>query len=229
MSKSQLPSPLRRFGLYGLILLALTLVSTVIFVIVTDENVAADDDPFPPWIHVDKELSPVFEFPESVRSYDTTLNRFVDHFARVCVTGDYSVFRLLWTRHDNPARPDRFEAVFHAINDVRILALEKLPIDHVPDHPDLRGPVYIMLAEYDLEPYADPEKLGPRRIRLAIAKEEGQWRIGPIPGELRELLEAAMQGTPSADGASITSEPGETEPVPPTPKTSANRPARVDS
>ncbi|MCZ6699484.1 MAG: hypothetical protein O7D94_11180 [Planctomycetota bacterium] len=224
-----MPSPMRRFGLYGLILLALTLVSIVVFVIVTDKSVSAEDDIFPPEVTVDPELSPKFVFPESVRTFDTTLNRFVDHFARVCVTGDYSDFRLLYTRHDSPAPPGRFVAMFHAINDVNILALEKLPFDHVPDHPDLQGPVYIMLAEYDLEPYADPEKTGPRRIRLAIAKEEGEWRIGPIPSKLRGMLEAALQETQPAGNALDVSERIDAEPERPSLKTSANRPASIGS
>lgn len=222
-----MPSSLRRLGLYGLILLALTLVSIVVFVIVTDESVAAEDDIFPSAIDVDWELSPKFVFPESVRTFDTKLNRFVDHFARVCVTGDYSEFRLLYTRYDSPARPERFESIFHAINDVNILALEKLPIDHVPDHPDLQGPVYIMLAEYDLEPYADPENTGPRRIRLAIAKEDGEWRIGPIPSKLRAMLETALQESRPTGNASDL--PGKIDAEASPPITSANRPAGIGS
>ena len=59
-----MPSPMRRFGLYGLILLALTLVSIVVFVIVTDESVSAEDDIFPSPVNVDPEQSTKIEITE---------------------------------------------------------------------------------------------------------------------------------------------------------------------
>lgn len=181
---------LRRLAFYALILLALTLVSMVTFVVLTEEDMIGSDADFPIWDDIDPDKRPRFDFPESVRTFDTTLNRFVDRFARVCVQGDYAGFRLMYTDRDRPAPPDTFFNMFHAVKEVHIRAIEPIPAS-----PGIDGPAHILLAEYTLEPYADPDKTGPRSIRLAITREDGQWRIGPIPGPLLRRLDAAMRTT----------------------------------
>lgn len=210
---------LKRFGLYGLILLAFFFVSAVVFVLVTEERVLTEDEAFPEPVILDAENSPEFEFPVAARTYDLSLNRFVDRFARVCREGKYSDFRLMLSSRRPPILPPRFESNFNALKRVKILDIEKMP-----EMPETPGPVYVMTTEYELEDFAAKTGEAVKRVSVAIAKEEGEWRLGPIPGEAIERLRAyrfrSATTQPSDDATPSTSEES---------KAVANRPARIDS
>lgn len=210
---------LKRFGLYGLILLAFFFVSAVVFVLVTEERVLTEEEAFPEPVILDAENSPEFEFPVAARTFDLSLNRFVDRFARVCREGKYSDFRLMLSSRRPPILPPRFESNFNALKRVKILDIEKMP-----EMPETPGPVYVMTTEYELEDFAAKTGEAVKQVSVAIAKEEGQWRLGPIPGEAVERLRAyRSQGTatqPTDEAGPSTSEE---------PKAVANRPARIDS
>jgi len=217
MPKPSSRPAIRRFVLYSLILLALALVSGVIFVIVTDDAILASDDAFPELVIVDPEKRPRFDFPEAARTFDLSLNQFVDRFARVCMEGRYSDFRLMLSRRRPPILPPRFEANFNALKNVRILSIEKVPLG-----PDSPSPVYVMKAEYELKDFAVRQGQRTREVHVAIAREEGEWRIGPIPREAlaqlraRESPQTPAKPTPSAE--------------PPVPRHAApNRPAKLQS
>ncbi|MBN2562211.1 MAG: hypothetical protein JXQ75_14905 [Phycisphaerae bacterium] len=215
----------RRAGLIGLVALAVTMVSVVVVVMTTEDTMIDADEAFPDPVVVDPAKRPEFVFPESVRTFDLSLNRFVDRFARVCMDGKYSDFRLmLSSRAGDPIVASRFESMFNALKQVRILAIDKL--SNVPgfDHP-----VYIMLAEYDVEDYAATEGKQSERRRLAIVKESGEWRIGPIPHNVLATLQAihqpATQPAP-AEGGPLGSD-GDDAQTPDTPRAAANRPVRL--
>ncbi|MFQ5424671.1 MAG: hypothetical protein ACE5F9_11915 [Phycisphaerae bacterium] len=227
MTRSETKPGLRRFGLYGLILLALTLVSAVVFVIATDNELLGTDDVFVDALPLDPEKRPNFVFPESVRTYDTSLNRFIDRFVRICMQGRYSEYRLMHTNRAEPISADRFASIYHAVKETRILAVEALP--DLPDLAGIDGPVYIMLSEYDLEDYADPDGARTRRIRVAITKEGGRWRIGSIPGDLLDRLQAVLKGSSDSGGAGQPDAPATRPAEPHRLKPRANRPDRVGS
>lgn len=210
----------RRVALYGLILLALTFVSAVVFVLATDRPTIADDEAFPEPVILDLERRPHFVFPVSARTYDLSLNRFVDRFARVCMQGKYSDFRLMLSRSRPPILPPRFESNFNALKNVRILQIERLP-----DVPQVEGPVYLMNAQYELEDFAVKGGKSVRQVQVAITREDGDWRIGPIPHDALEQLRAFQAN--QAAKSPTTSRPQVNTSSDALPS-AANRPARLD-
>ena len=227
MAQPRTKPALKRIGLYGLILFALAMVSAVIFVLVTDDTVLTVDAAFPEPVILDPEKRPHFVFPESVRCFDLSLNQFVDRFARVCMEGKYSDFRLMLSTRRPPVLPPRFEANFNALKEVRILGLEKLP-----DVPGVPGPIYIMKAAYELQDFAVRRGERTKQVHVAITHEDGQWRIGPIPHEALTRLRAYQQAqSQPADEADVVSEQAPVRIDPRNPDgsvhTSANRPLRL--
>lgn len=184
---------LQRIAFVGLIVVAAFMVGAVAFVMVSDKRALAAEEVFPEPVRVDLEKRPNFQFPESVRTFDPALNRFIDRFARICMEGKYSEFRLMCTSRVSPLAPRRFESIFHAVREIRVLSVMRLP-----EMPKLPGPVYIMRAEYDLKPeYArraggDEAAVKTKGVQVALTFEDGTWRIGPIPREGAEAL-AAME------------------------------------
>lgn len=217
----------RRLGLFGLILLAIGLLTTVAMVVVEDDAYTDADSPFPEPVFVDPEKRPRFLFPDEVRTYDLSLNQFVDRFFRICSEGKYSEFRLMLA---TTVLPKRFESMFNALKTAQVLSIIKLP-----ELPEIPGPIYVLTARYDLEDYATRQPAAGNVIRLGIKKEHGQWRIGPIPRAAIARLEAFERSTTKStvlpvdsaedERSSIPSQPPETG----APKASANRPARIDS
>lgn len=183
----------KRLVLYALILLAFTMVSAVGFVLLTEDPILTEDEAFIEPVILNMEQRPEFVFPLSARTYDLSLNRFVDRFARVCMQGKYSDFRLMLSSRRPPILPPRFESNFNALKQVRILGIEKLP-----DIPDVVGPIYLMSAEYELQDYAIRGGEAVRQVQVAITREDGNWCLGPIPQEALERLRAyrATQTTP---------------------------------
>jgi len=213
----------RRLGLYGLIVLAVGLVSTVVAVVLNDDVLIDEEDAFPEQVFIDPQKRPQFVFPDEVRTYDLSLNRFIDRFFRICAEGKYSEFRLMLA---TTVMPKRFESMFNALKTARILAIRKLP-----NLPEIKGPVYVLTARYDLEDYATRQKATGNIIRLAISKEQGNWRIGPIPREAMARLQAFEKSTSQPTNSTAT-QPGSNPSTPPAwtgPKAVANRPVHVDS
>lgn len=216
---------LQRFAFVGLILVAAFMVGTVVFVVVSDERAIAAEEVFPEPVRVDLEKKPNFQFPESVRTFDPALNRFIDRFARICMEGKYSEFRLMCTSRVTPLNPRRFESIFHAVKEIRVLSVIRLP-----EMPKLPGPVYIMRAEYDLKPeYArraggDEGVVKTKAVQVALTFEDGTWRIGPIPREGAEAL-AALQMTASTPAADLFE--GDDASMAPLAPPAANQPAAI--
>ena len=217
---------IQRFAFAGLILVAAFMVGTVAFVVVSDERALAAEEVFPEAVQVPPEKRPNFQFPESVRTFDPALNRFIDRFARICMEAKYSEFRLMCTSRVSPISPRRFESIFLAVGEIRVLSVIRLP-----ELPKLPGPVYIMRAEYDLKPeYArrasggDDTLVKTKTVQVALTFEDGTWRIGPIPRDGAEALLALQQAAtrPAADLFDGDGEP-ESPPSPP----AANRPAEI--
>ncbi len=218
----------RRFGLLGLLVVSLGLVGTVVWVLGTDDPLLQPEDVFPEPVIVPADKAPRFVFSDEVRTYDLSLNRFVDRFLRVCSEAKYSEFRLMLSRRSgDPVLAQRFEKMFIVLKEARIESVKRLP-----DVPEVQGPVYLLTATYDLEDHALKAKKTGHVVRLAISREEGEWRIGPIPADalarLRAYEQATSQPAVKEEAAALDDEPTKT-PVSDAPKAAANRPARLDS
>jgi hypothetical protein len=216
----------RRFALYGLILLALALSSAVIFVLVTDEPALTSDEAFPSQVVLDPEKHPRLVFPEQIRSYNLEVNRFIDRFARVCLGGDYFEFRMMLSRKQPPILPDRFESNFSAVKEIRITHLEKLP-----PMPQADAPLYLMQVEYELNDFAVKKGERTKQVTAAILKEEGEYRLGPLPSGAAEKL-AAYRAQKAKEEAEKNAAPTTTQsaatPTPPAQsKIIVNGPARI--
>jgi hypothetical protein len=214
----------RRFALYGLILLALTLSSAVLFVVATDEPVLSDEEAFPPPVVIDPERRPQFLFPEEIRTCDLEINRFIDRFARVCMSGKYDDFRLMISRRQPPILPPRFESNFNALKQIRITAVEKLP-----DMPQANAPLYVMQAECELKDFAAKKGERTKQVQVAILREDGDLRLGPLPSGAAEKLAAyrAQQAASAASQPSARAESKPQAPVQPARKVIANGAARI--
>jgi len=227
MSAIRFKPRLRRVGLITLAVLAVFMVSTVAVVMIAEDQTLDTEEAFPSLVIPDPTKRPEFIFPESIRTYNLSLNRFVDRFARVCMEGKYSDFRLMLSSHSgDPIVARRFESMFNALKQVRILSIDKLPT-----LPGIDGPVYVMLAEYDLEDYAVTKGSPTEQCRLAIAQEAGEWCIGPIPRDaiarLKAFQQAASQPSTKPSGA-VADNRDESE-APQAPRATANEPASLDS
>ena len=225
---------LRRYGLIGLIALAVVLVGAAVVVMVSDEPFLDPSTAFlEPVIPRGDKPPPEFVFPERVRTTDLSLNRFVDRFARVCTQAKYSDFRLmLSSRAGDPIVATRFESMFNALKQVRILAIDK-----AADLPSLGGPVYIMSVEYDLEPSVVKRGEATEKRKIAILRENGEWRIGPVPREALTRLEQGSAASQPAASQPARREPmapdqplpaHDRPPLPQNPKAAANAPAKLD-
>jgi len=227
MSARPLParSRLQSLAFAGLVTVAVLLVGTVAYVVISDERAIAAEEVFPEPVRLDHEKKPDFQFPESVRTFDPALNRFIDRFARICMEGKYSEFRLMCTSRVSPLNPRRFESIFHAVKQIRVLAVDKLP-----DVPKLPGPIYVMRAEYDLKPEyirrstGSDEPVKTKAVQVALTFEDGTWRIGPIPREGAEAL-AALQNAANQPAVDLfDADDPRAAPLPPP---SANQPAVI--
>ncbi len=226
MSHFRHPSGLiRRWGLPGLVVLAIGLLSIVAFVMFSDEALLTEEEAFGNEAKPNPALRPDIEFPESVRTFDLSLNLFVDRFCRVCMDARYSDLRLMQsTRMGDPIEVKRFESMFNALKSVKILSLDEIP--NVPGVEE--GSVWVMHAEYTLEDYAHRSGAKIRDVRMAIAKEEGDWRIGPVPEELLAQLQAYRARQAAEAGDEVSSDiMSEESGLPVEPKASANRGARI--
>jgi len=223
MASARKSVDLRKIGLFVLLLVAAIMVGAVVFVVVSDERAIAKDDVFPELVIVDKDKRPNFEFPEAVRTFDPTLNCFIDRFARICMEGKYSEFRLMCTTRIPPLPPRRFESIFNAVKEIRVLGVVRLP-----DLPKVPGPAYVMKAEYHLKDEyvrrasASGMPAKTKSVQVALTREDGTWRIGPIPREQLAAL-AALQQASSQPAVDLFDTSEVTPPERPLP----NRPATL--
>lgn len=222
---------LRSIVLYGATILALALVSTVAWVMLTDRGGDGADDVFPELVHVNPEMRPRFVFPDELRTSDLSVNRFIDRFLRVCAEGRYSQFRLMFsTQSGDRILPRDFESIFNALKVARIRSIKRLP-----EIAEIEGPLYVLAAEYDLEDYTARGQKRGNLIHLAIVREEGEWRIGRIPRAAMARLQAYERATSQpdrsrpAEGTDVGPRKATNRPPADAPKAAANRPARIDS
>ncbi len=186
----QSPPATRRAGLLALVMLAIGLLVVVFYVLVSEQTADELDVEItltePP---VDTSRPPAFTFPTTMRTYDTSLNAFVDRFARACLTGRYSEVRKLFTRRIEPPSDKAFVTMFNAVRSLRIESLDRLPPLKSFD-----GPVYRLVAECTLQDFAVKHGPPTRRVQVGIIQENGDWALTPLPRGSAEQLDALLSG-----------------------------------
>ena len=124
------------------------------------------------------EEPPSFEFPDSLRSNNESLNRFLDEFRGICERGEYERYRLAVSRQIDPIHEGRFENIWHAVKHVRIELIKRLPAEVK----ELPAPAYAVMAKVTLrEEYVKEEPH--RYITIVAFREEGEWVFAPSPDE----------------------------------------------
>ncbi len=217
---------LRQFMLYGLILLALALVSAVVFVLMNDDPVYSAEELFSTGVIVDPEKQPAFDFPEEIRSTDLSVNAFIDRFFRLCASANYPEVRLLLSQRSGESLPpNRFERMFNAMKAARIKELKAFP-----DPENLDEKAYVLFAEYDLEDFAAKQQKKNNPVRLLIFKENGQWRLGPASRDILARIDAyeAATSQPAEPDAGDADQNAAAAPAPPPPNVVANKPMKIE-
>lgn len=164
-----------------------------------DGGLAADLSPGDP--------KPEFEFPDSARCSNESLNEFLDEFGFICERGEYDRYRLALSRQIEPVQKRNFERIWNTVEHVRVELIKRLPeMEEVP------SPAYAVLLQTRLrEEYvqARPE----RRITMVVFQERGEWVFAPPADERigqamrRAAPEPAGNGADSLDPARATSQP----------------------
>ena len=71
--------------------------------------------------------TPVFEFPESVRCSNESLNSFLEEFRSICERGEYDRYRLALSRQLEPVQKGQFEHIWLSVKHVRVELIKRLP------------------------------------------------------------------------------------------------------
>lgn len=167
-------------------------------------------------------------FPDELHAKDDTANAFVEQAMNTCLSGDYDEFRLLWSTRSDPMPRDEFEQGWQAVQQIRLVALERIILLPKPDDEteepeggtgatrpstepddDAGGPrervVYAFYAELELDPNTRAGQLEAVRPVIAmLVKEHGQWRLTSAPKSVRKwmrekIAEGASSDEPSTD------------------------------
>jgi len=133
-----------------------------------------------------KPVTPVRDvliFPDSLRVQDESVNEFLSDAMRACISGDYEVFRLLWSAQYDPVTRDQFESAWRAVEKITIAALER----------DAQNDSYAVFARVTFDPDQLPRKHelhnDPRRdVVLLIIREHDDWRLARAPKPVRKYF-----------------------------------------
>ena len=129
-------------------------------------------------------------FPDELRVADSTVNEFVTKAMTTCAANNYEAFRLLWSVREDPLPREEFEQGWHAVQTIKVLALEKVMLDADPNagrtEPET---VYALLAEVTLDPTQKVGQKKPQRhVVLMLASEHEQWRLAQAPKPMRDWV-----------------------------------------
>lgn len=133
---------------------------------------------------------PAFVFPPEVRAKNESLNAFLEEFQQVCANGEYLRYRGLVSRQVEPLDKDRFVAAWHAVDQVTIRLIRRLPrLESLPD------PAYGVLVHVLLHDSAQLERRE-RNVALMVfrepdEKQQERWVMAPAPEPIREALREA--------------------------------------
>lgn len=143
----------------------------------------------------------VLIFPSKMYVEDQSLNQFVIEAMQTCITGEYDAFRLLWSAREEPMARGEFDKGWKAIEEIRILALEKVRLapdkDKISQSPEL---VYALYANVKLNAdLISPQQKPEREAISMIVQEQGKWRMAKAPKKMRHWLKTLV--APNSDKA----------------------------
>jgi hypothetical protein len=149
-------------------------------------------------------------FPDDRGVEDPAVNRFMHEALEAAAEGDYERFRLLWTARQEPLERQEFEQGWQAVRTIRVRAIEKvlLRTNHSDSDSweakerqsdgDSGGEAisYVLLAEAEFDPDHPVGQRQPRRdFVLLVMREQGQWRLGRAPAQVRKWLRNRADGS----------------------------------
>ncbi len=145
----------------------------------------------------------VLVFPKELEVEDESVNAFVREMMEVSTAGNYDDFRLLWSARQQPLPRSEFEKGWSAVEQIRVLALEKVALAGESAEGDADAEtVYALYADVQL----DAEQLGGMRAAtnkeagtrrkpiLMFLREHGQWRIGRAPKQMCAWIKKKVDG-----------------------------------
>lgn len=139
--------------------------------------------------------APVYTFAPGLLEQNREISAFVRQFLEICMAGDYSGYRQLVSRTREPESRERFQAIYYAIRNVYVEAIDEVAI------PLLDPPVYRVIANVELDPNARVSLRGSKRsIALLVFREDGEWKLLPAPASLQPFEEEAEPESQPAPG-----------------------------
>ncbi len=137
---------------------------------------------------------PSYEIDPALQGQYPDVVAFVTEFLETCYAGDYEAYRLLVARATTPESPQRFEAIYRAIERVRVESIEPVEV------PGVEGTAYLVVSDVRLDPQRKVSIRGAhRKLAILVFQELGQWRMTPAPSHLQPRDPA--DGAPAASSA----------------------------
>lgn len=127
---------------------------------------------------------PEITMPADQRPDDPAVAAFIDRALDVCRRGDYDGYRELFgSRYEPTPLPD-FRRIWRQVASLEVLKIHRVP----PAQPQF----YLVENRVKLR---EKDRRGREEVYLPVMifQESGQWRLGPVPEELRERLRASTR------------------------------------
>ena len=142
-----------------------------------DPGGRGDDGPIQP------EDPGILVFPDALRAADQSVNAFVKEAMRVCMSGRYESFRLVWSARYDPITREQFEGGWRAVEKITVLALER----------DEEHDSYAVYAKVTFNPDELPAehklRVAPfRDVVLLIIREQEDWKLTNAPNPVRAYM-----------------------------------------
>ncbi len=145
---------------------------------------------------------PSLDFPEALRTAHPEVAAFLDEFLATCLVGDYLGYRRLVSRMYEPESRERFEAIFHAIESVRVESIDQI------DYPRVPPPVYRVVSVVELSKERQVKlRRTHREVAILVFRERGQWRMAPAPASLQPREKPTASAPATASTPATTTAP----------------------
>lgn len=148
----------------------------------------------------------ILEFPAELRVQDNAINGMVEKAMSACASGDYNLFRGLWSVREEPISKEEFDEGWKAVREIRIRALQKIRIDLGTNNDNRStepgGDVhYVVLASVVFDPSLKATQKEPEReVVLLVIPEQGEWRVARAPKSIREWIHQQLSTKPATGG-----------------------------
>ncbi|MCA9242895.1 MAG: hypothetical protein KDA32_02980 [Phycisphaerales bacterium] len=123
------------------------------------------------------------------------VSAFLREFLDSCLAGDYVAYRRMVGREASPESRERFRAIFHALDNVRVESIE------TPIHDQPETHVVICHVAMKEGSQISLRRGAERRVAILVFREDGQWRLAPAPPKFqpRDAQEQAVEEQPDAN------------------------------